>query len=93
MRRMGQGASPRTTLTRNPQRALVTGHENLVLRFGSAQKIRVHGGCPLPHPPPLAEQSPKTSASVVVAGGGRSVRAGLGGAGQRVAGGSESDEP
>src|SRR5438445_545037 len=78
------GAPPRTTLTRNPHRPLVTGHENLVLRFGSAQKIRVHGGCPLPPPPPLADQSPKASASPCSRSGGHDARAGLGGAGRHV---------
>src|SRR4029077_3425525 len=55
IRRAGQGALPPwTTLTRIPSRALVLGHENFVLRFGSAQKIWVHGGsapCPTRLPP------------------------------------------
>jgi len=44
------GHPPQTTLTRSPLLALVTGHEILLFCFGSAQKIRVWGGCP-PAPP------------------------------------------
>src|SRR6266849_5647814 len=51
-----RGHPPRTTLTRNPLERLVRSHEIRVFDFGSAQKIRVHGGCPLPHSPPRADE-------------------------------------
>src|SRR5438034_3947278 len=62
-----RGHPPWTTLTRNPLLRLVRGHETPVLRLDNAQKIRVHGGCPLPHPPPRDDQSPRTSARLWVA--------------------------
>src|SRR6266852_5799818 len=46
----GWGYPPQTTLTRNPLRLLVTGHETPGFDFDDAQKIRVWGGYPQPRP-------------------------------------------